>query len=283
MEPARGRSPVGSEGRQDLIARLFLMSNPSSVGKSAASAGVVVVAIAALAAVEWAWTGRWAFIGALAALTLMAVVIGWLLANRPLGILINEQNLMSLSRLQLLGWTILILAAYATFVFQRLRQGDPHALEVTVDKMLWALMGISTTSLVGSAAIASVKSGQLPSQSSANRTAAITQEAPAAVLDNSRGTLYANRTQEDAQLTDIFEGDEVGNAAHVSLGKLQLFYVTIVMFLAYAVMVLKNLGGQPHLTALPVLPEGVIALLGISHAGYLSTKAANHTALRSNP
>jgi hypothetical protein len=255
--------------------------NPAQ--KSFAAAGVVVLTIALLLWLEWVSSPRWAFAWALVLLTAMAIVIGWLLAGRPLGILVNEQNLMSLSRFQLLGWTVIILAAYLTYVFQRLRAGDPHALEVTVDKMLWALMGISTTSLVGSAAIASVKSGQQPDGDSADRTAAITQEAPQTVLDNSRGTLYANSTKEDAQLTDLFEGDEVGNAAHVSLGKLQLFYVTVILFAGYAVVVLKSLHAGSPLGSLPLLPEGVIALLGISHAGYLSTKAANHTELKASP
>jgi hypothetical protein len=251
--------------------------------KSFAAVGVIAVAIAVLLWIQWNCTARWAFAESLAVLALLAVVIGWLLVGRPFGILINEQNLMSLSRFQLLGWTVLILGAYLTYVFQRLRAADPQALGVEVDKMLWALMGLSTTSLVGSAAISSVKSGQQPDGDSANRTAAITQEQPKTVLDNSRGTLYANSTKEDAQFTDLFEGDEVGNAAHVSLGKLQLFYVTMIIFAAYGVVVLKSLRPHADLSRLPTLPEGVIALLGISHAGYLSTKAANHTELKSSP
>jgi hypothetical protein len=256
------------------------MTNPSPTSKSAASAGVICVSIAALVLCEWYLQSRWAFVGALVILSFMSILIGWVLARRPLGILVNEMNLMSLSRFQLLGWTIIILAAYLTYVFQRLRAGDPHALEVNVDKMLWALMGISTTSLVGSAAISSVKSGQEPDADAANRTAAITQETTQAVMDNSRGILYANGTTTDAQITDLFEGDEVGNAGHVSLGKLQMFYITVVMLAAYVVVVLKSLHG-PNLDGLPTVPEGVIALLGISHAGYLSTKAVSHTELKS--
>jgi len=259
------------------------MPNPNPSSKSAALAGVVVVCAAALICCEWMFSSRWAFVGALAILTLMSVVIGWVLAGRPFGILINEQNLMSVSRFQLLGWTVIILAAYLTYVFQRLRMGDPNALEVRIDKMLWALMGISTTSLVGSAAITSVKSGQQPDDDSANRTAAITQETAQTVLANSRGILYANNMKEEAQITDLFEGDEVGNAAHVSLGKLQMFYVTVVVFAAYAFMVLKSLHAQPNLDGLPVVPEGIVAILGISHAGYLSNKAVSHTELKSSP
>jgi len=255
-------------------------NSPSDASKSFAAAGVVLVALAALIWCEWAWSPRWAFVGALALLVLMAVLIGWVLAGRPLGILVNEQNLMSLSRFQLLGWTVIILAAYFTYAFQRLRAGDANALEVRIDKMLWALMGISATSLVGSAAITSVKSGQEPDDGAATRTAAVTQESAATVLANSRGTLYANGERDDAQFTDLFEGDEVGNAGHVSLGKLQLFYVTVVMFAAYAAMVLKTLHTGANLDALPLVPEGVIALMGISHAGYLSTKAVSHTELK---
>jgi hypothetical protein len=253
---------------------------PNQSSRSAASAGVILVSVAALVLGEWFLQSRSAFIGALAILTLMSLLIGWVMGGRPLGILVNEQNLMSLSRFQLLGWTIIIMAAYLTYVFQRLKSGDPHALEVNIDKMLWVAMGISTTSLVGSAAITSVKSGQEPDDDAATKTAAITQETKQAVMDNSRGILYANGTPADAQLTDLFEGDEVGNAGHVSLGKLQMFYITVVVLAAYAVMVAKSLRPQASLDSLPTVPEGVIALLGISHAGYLSNKAVSHTELK---
>jgi hypothetical protein len=245
--------------------------------------GVIIVASIALVVAEYYLSPRPAFVCAVLLLVTISILLGWLMGGRPLGILVNEQNLMSLSRFQLLGWTIVILAAYMTYAFQRLQAGTPNALAVVVDKSLWALMGISTVSLVGSATVTSVKSGQEPDADAAKRTAPLTGDASAqTVLDNSRGTLYANARRSEAAFTDLFEGDEVGNAGHVSLGKLQMFYLTIIILSGYMFMVLKSLHANPDTGSLPILSEGVIALMGISHAGYLSTKAVNHTELKSD-
>jgi hypothetical protein len=39
----------------------------------------------------------------------------------------------------------------------------------------------------------------------------------------------------------------------------------------------ESLAGGGQINALPGTSEGMIALLGISHAGYLSVKAVNHS------
>jgi DNA polymerase family B len=73
--------------------------------------------------------------------------------GRWAGILIDERKVMTLSRFQIIMWTVIILSAYFTMVNARIyasalgAPGDPLAIEI--DWQLWAPLGISSTSLVG--------------------------------------------------------------------------------------------------------------------------------------
>ena len=72
----------------------------------------------------------------------------------------------------------------------------------------------------------------------------------------------------------MFRGDKDENSDSIDVAKVQMFFFTIICALAYAV-VLGNwmVGKTPdQLSRFPVLADGLIALLGISHAGYLSSK-----------
>src|SRR5712691_2003859 len=55
----------------------------------------------------------WIIMGVLVLFTLVA---GWAIVGRPLGALVDERNRMSLSRLQLIVWTIVVLSAFMTIV-----------------------------------------------------------------------------------------------------------------------------------------------------------------------
>ena len=59
------------------------------------------------------------FVQLLVLLTVIMLVLGWAIKDRFIGILINERNVMSLSRFQMVGWTIVVLAAYFTYAFVR--------------------------------------------------------------------------------------------------------------------------------------------------------------------
>ena len=83
----------------------------------------------------------------------------------------------------------------------------------------------------------------------------------------------------------MFQGDEIGNTTHVDLAKVQMFLFTVVALGAFAAMIAKGLRHLPAdpaklaeaLKQLPLLPEGLVAILGISHAGYLANKTVDHT------
>ena len=216
----------------------------------------------------------------------MMWVLGRSITHRPLGVLINDRNLMSLSRFQMAVWTVVILAAYFTYVFMRIKGGVPDALDVALDWHLWALLGISTTSLVGTPLILGAKMDRVPDPSVTPKTAAALNEPTQDVAANKQGTLYANASMKDACLTDMFQGDELANTAHIDLAKVQMFYFTVIAAVCFFVMVFKVvLSGDPvdgaSFKQLPMLPDGLVAILSISHAGYLTSKGVNYTKSRS--
>jgi hypothetical protein len=237
---------------------------------------------------SWFWSDhlRWSYLAVVVLMLLFVATLGLKISGRPAGILINERNLMSLSRFQMVAWTLIILAAYLSAAIARIRnEGIEYALEIALDPRLWALMGISTASLIGSPLVQTAKkTKELDDKAVDKAQDALAQkgvkEAKAEIKDNAQGTLYSNKDIKDAAFSDMFEGDEVGNTAYVDVAKVQMFFFTIVALLAYAVGVfswLPSVGHQFGKVDFPVLSDGLIALLGISHAGFLVSKANDHT------
>ncbi len=66
----------------------------------------------------------WNWVAVLILMFAFVVVLGVGLNGRLLGILINEQMLMSLSRFQMVIWTLLVLSAYFVIALVRIRHGD---------------------------------------------------------------------------------------------------------------------------------------------------------------
>jgi hypothetical protein len=76
----------------------------------------------------------------------------------------------------------------------------------------------------------------------------------------------------------MFRSDEIGGNKRLDLGKVQMFYFTLIIVFAYAVALAGILTRQhDRIAELPALNPGVIALLGISHAVYLTTKTVSST------
>jgi hypothetical protein len=243
----------------------------------------ILLLVIGMVAAGWFAPGGANFILVMLLLLFMMLVLGLATTNRALGILIEDRNLMSLSRFQTVVWVILILGAYLTFSMVRIKMmagGQPitDPLNIQIDPHLWALLGISTTSLVASPLILSTKRNQDPTPSATQKAAQMLDEPEPEVNANKQGTLYANSKLSDARLTDMFEGDELINTARIDLAKVQMFYFTIIAAICFVVTVYKTLtANNPDLTHLPLLPDGFVAVLGISHAGYLTSKGINRT------
>jgi hypothetical protein len=260
------------------------MTNLSRTG-SAVVIAVIVLAIyyvgiwAQFAAnSSWLWT--------LGLLIVLCIYLGWLISGRPLGILVSDRNLMSLSRFQMIAWSVVILSGFLTIAFRRIAARVASPLDIGMDSHLWALMGISTTSLVGTPLILQNKRDKPTDPDAVVKAAVTLKENPQEVEDNRQGNLYANNSIKDARVTDLFEGDEVGNTAYVDMAKVQMFLFTIIIIVAFCYQLydgFSRLGTSldPKMVAevavMPVLSQGLITLLGISHVGYLGSKTADHT------
>ncbi len=259
---------------------------------------------------------------ALSALEICMIVflalVGKRITGRWAGFLINERNLMSLARFQTALWTVIVLSGYLVVAIARIIAKVDKPLDIAVDSSVWGLLGISLGTLVGTSLINSNKTDKKPASTEFTKTAnallasnnlpraAATAQTQAAaslsvndpkrlaaatsvvsVLDqNNQGTLYANPSLSDASFSDIFEGDEVGNAAYVDLAKAQMFLFTVLVAFSYFSELYShtavNLALDPkQVTSLPVLSTGMLALLGISHAGNLVGQTADKTKLQS--
>jgi len=185
---------------------------------------------------------------------------------------------MSLSRFQIVAWSLVVLSAFLTIVFKRIVGHVADPLNINIDPQLWALMGISTASLVGSPLILQNKATQEAHPDEVKSAAETLGENTNEVDANRAGKLYVNPKIEDARLTDMFEGDEIGNTAYVDISKVQMFMFTVIIIIAYCYEIYSMLG-QTVVAKLgmPTLSSGVVTLLGISHAGYLTSKTADHT------
>lgn len=227
----------------------------------------------------------------LSTLTLL-VLIGAHVTKSWRGLFVDARCKVSLSRLQIIFWTVTIMSAVVWFSFRS------NVSMVHVPQSLWALLGISGLSTVGAEVIKGTKaSGAEADGNTITRTVAIPDA-------NKMGLLHKNSRISDARFIDIFKGEELIDHSTVDITKIQMFLISMFVFTGYiyAIMQPENQlvvcdanqdifaidlcqytesesSGDNIVKgyALPKLTDGLVALLAISHAGYLSFKAAPKT------
>ena len=180
----------------------------------------------------------------------MIASIGYSKTGRASGIAIDARNRYSLSQAQMVFWTILVLATVYTIIIWN--TGHPPSKDqpfLKVPNFLWALMGISSISLVGSPLILNNKpAGELPA---------------------------ANGEPREARLSDLVFGEETGNQGTVDLARVQMLLISIIVGVSYSVLIAARLGeeaGKGAIKGFPDMDGGLLALIAISHAGYLTYK-----------
>src|SRR5256885_1691452 len=208
--------------------------------KGVVTAAILIFFVVLMVPAAWYLRPGWNFVVLMVLMLLFMITLGIGISGRPAGILINERNIMSLSRFQLVMWTVILLSAYLTIALERLRAKPTitDALAIALDERLWALLGISTASLVGTPLLQSTKKAQTPDPQEVTKTeAALNAKGdpmPAAkITANAQGVLFANPSIQDAHFSDMFEGDEVGNTAYVDVAKVQMFFFTVIAALSY--------------------------------------------------
>lgn len=183
------------------------------------------------------------------ALLILAVWIGRQTTMKYLGILIDARGRYSLTYFQIVLWTIVILSSALGVLISK--GFDPTNFGLS--SQLLGLMGISA----GSAVLATGVKGA--------------KDAPGSTAKVARaGTLRINNDGTTTPFTPRFaqiwleeEGDQADKV--VSITKYQNFIFTLVIVGFYVTIAWKA-GG------LPILPDNVVWLIGISHAGYVGAK-----------
>ena len=123
------------------------MPSPSPTLRRWWLGGVVVVFLFLIVAVSFALTSLpsvWAWIIFSALMILLAFVISSGVTGSWRGLLIGEQNRFSLSRLQMVAWTLPILAAFLAAAIHNIRAGSEDPLTIAIPAAVWQLMGCIT-------------------------------------------------------------------------------------------------------------------------------------------
>jgi hypothetical protein len=145
-----------------------------TAGCLAAVAAIVVVALAgAPPVISW-------LLYLLLMATFTAIVADGITDSRA-GILIDERNRMSLSRLQMALWSLIVISAFLAAAISNIRGNAPLPLNIGIPEAVWLLMGISTTSLVGGPLVLSAK--RATPQTIGPPTTPVTPAAPAPPLE----------------------------------------------------------------------------------------------------
>jgi hypothetical protein len=202
--------------------------------------------------------------------------VGRALTGTWKSLLIDERNMQSLSRLQLMLWTWLVISAIATAAAWNIHIDADDPLGIHVPEQLWILLGISAATLVGSNLIKTQQAAKSD----------ITQEgAPGTTLmdttggeQTEKGQLAQNVSRVQARWTDMFKSEGVHHAGTLDVGKIQMFFFTLIVVLAYVAAFARTsytapVGNVPAKFDFPPLGESLVALLGISSTAYLANKA----------
>lgn len=221
------------------------------------------------------------------------ILVGFFNTEVRLGILINERNVMSLSRFQTIIWTVIILSAYYTMVIIRIKAhiSDPlnttfsDPLNITFSNDTLELIGINLASLVGAHIAPSNKANDPdPTNPDDKAKANALVKLKAKVLKElnlpkncitqiNEGSLFKNPDVKYAEFIDILQGDDLKNAAYIDISKVQMFFFTIILAVCYCLMLFTLFHhNASDITSFPKVNEDIIALLGISNIAYVARK-----------
>lgn len=204
-------------------------------------------------------------------LTAFLAVAGHGIKGKWRGALIDEYNRLSLSRLQMLAWTVLVVAALGTLGVRQARTNPMTGLEIEIPPEIWILMGLSTTSLLAAPAIQQ-KLSRDPSPTDAEDR--LKDQGAVAAEMKPVGRIAANPSTGEARWSNLFMGETVNDAGYLDIPKVQMFFFTVLTLLIYGTavgksLILSEMPGNALPTQLPELSDSILTLLGISHGGYL--------------
>lgn len=170
-----------------------------------------------------------------------------------LGVLIDERQRFSLTHLQIVLWSLLVLSLLAAMFLARWIGGvsPGELLKIQIPPEILSLAGISGGSAVVATAIKSPRTQSVRTQSRDPKT-------------NKR-----NPTQ-FSQVFMVEEGENIDKVIDVT--KFQNFFLTLIAVAAYGIMTAAALATTPVPSAFPGFTSDLLWLIGISHAAYVGGK-----------
>jgi hypothetical protein len=228
-------------------------------------------------------SGAWAI--TMAMVLIVLTVLGMQRLLRAGGILISERNLMSLTRFQITGWTVLIGSAILAVGLCRAFHPEINAadaLDLFIPEQVWQLLGISSGSTVLAAMIKKNKQQKEPADPEGvteHAASMIEGESAEEINQNREGVLYANKDPKDARFMDMFEGDELANTTYLDIAKVQMFFFTVIALLTYGgtLWTLLYTLDASTIAEFPGLTPTLVTITGVSHAAYIGAKAVTQT------
>lgn len=238
-------------------------------------------------------------------LCLIAIMGMFTAQKSPLGILINKENRLSFSRLQMVCWWVMLISAMLVMAGARYTGATATWLNINIPDGLLAAAGLS----LGTVAVTSVINDS-------KRNPSTNQNIK---LDEKQEALKAQWVQESVRengdpswkikhlsaqvkafeerngflkvaqapaLTDLFLGNEVGNWEEVDWTKVQALLLTAILIGLYSIA-LWNMLADPkewlssESGSFPAFSGALATLLVISYAGYKGDQLVNHSLVAS--
>ena len=216
------------------------------------------------------------------------VVARWGLHTKgtPLGIVIDWRNRVSLSRFQMVLWTLLTLPTLTVGLLDNLLRAPSIAqiAEFNIEWSLVALMGLSVASFLAAPAALSLKENAAADPGESKDAVALLSRADGVAEGEVgvQGQVTTRRTASRALLSDLMLGEETGNAGELDIARAQMLAITLVVWTVYLLQVLRQYGSYTveswQIDALRPFSETLLTLILISHGGYITGKVLPNSA-----
>jgi len=217
-------------------------------------------------------------------------VAGYAAVGRWDGIFIDSENRISLSRFQLILWTLLLVSALMTAgLINAMKPADPTPLQIRIPPRIWALLGLGAFTAVAAPAIdqdkrtlSQVENVAFESQRATGLEGGeaigtyLEKEQGLGAKPEFKGAILVKKEPKDARWIDIIRGDSAG-AVHVDVAKMQQLAFTLLLIAVYGMALRTRMSGSLDIDEFPDVDTGFLALLGLSHAAYLADKQIGFT------
>jgi hypothetical protein len=252
--------------------------------------------IAATITVGWKWLA--VLIGLAALLFIEFGVFFGTGSWNPANVVLGEDGKPSTSKFQWFLWLIVVLFAYVLLWVLRARQGDYGAIRDLPTNVL-VVLGFSTATAVAAKGIAVGNDKKVAAQAQAAAAQAAVAQAAAAQAQAAALTAPGNAALAAAAL--VAQTQAAAGVAHVpvapaapavavpagrpkgimvddsplalpDIGKIQMVAFTFVTIGIFLATLIHQVATDPVVTTMPDIDSSLLALMGISQAGYLGKK-----------